>query len=101
MLIKEDPCEGCLVHVICEQMCPKAIKFYSNRVRKRTKYEVEQATGYYWEDDYIDDQTGKVINIGGATWKFKKEKSKINHVKNNPGALKKIINFIEKLKKGS
>ena len=40
----------------------KVIKFYSNFVRKRSKIEVERATGYYWENDYIDDKTGEILN---------------------------------------
>ena len=68
MLPFEDPCEGCLVNVLCEQMCPKVIKFYSNFVRKRSKIEVEAATGYYWEDDYVD-QNG-IIHAGCAQHKL-------------------------------
>jgi len=104
MLLKKDPCEGCLVVMLCEQMCPKVIKFYSNRVRIRSKHEVESATGYYWEDDYINPNTGKVFNNGGATIRIKDDKPVrfINKepVKSKPDTLKKIINFIEKLKKG-
>ena len=103
MLLKKDPCEGCIISMLCEQMCPKVIKFYSARVRKRPKHEVEAATGYHWEDDYIDDKTGKVINIGGATWKFKKEelvkeKPKIEPVKIHTSVLMNLINFYRELK---
>ena len=81
MLPFKDPCEGCIINVMCEQMCPKVIQFYSNQVRKRSKHEVEQATGYYWETDYIDEDTGEVLNVGGAMGRIEKKPKKIKHAK--------------------
>jgi len=60
----KDPCEDCLVKIVCIRMCPKVIKFYKDRVRLRPKHEVELATGYHWEDDYTD-KDGKV-HISGT-----------------------------------
>ena len=74
MLSEKNPCEGCIINVICEQICPKAFEYYSKRVRIRSKSEVEQATGYYWEDDYIDSDTGEIFNYGGVTSKIEKPK---------------------------
>ena len=37
MLPLEDPCYECLINVMCEQMCPKAIEYYKKRVRIRPK----------------------------------------------------------------
>ena len=71
MLLEKDPCEGCIISIMCEQMCPKVIKFYSNRVRKRSKSEVEHATGYYWENDYKDLKTGKIHYTGGSLGRIK------------------------------
>jgi len=95
MLLEKNPCEGCLVIMLCEQMCPKVIKFYSAIVRKRPKHEVEVATGYHWEDDYIDDKTGKVINIGGAIHRIEREEDKEEPVKSEQGTFKKIINWLK------
>jgi len=91
MLLEKDPCEGCLVIMLCEQMCPKVIKFYSSRVRKRSKHEVERATGYYWEDDYTDPDTGQVYE-GLPTHRIPEKKP----VKNKPGMVKKLMNVLLK-----
>ncbi len=96
MLPLKDPCKECLVSMLCEQMCPQVIKFYSKRVRKRSKQEVETATGYYWEDDYTDPDTG-ITYEGLPSGRISKEKP----VKNDPTVLKKLMNFIENLKKGN
>ena len=90
MLLEKDPCEGCLVSMLCEQMCPKVIKFYSQRVRKRSRQEVEQATGWYWDEDYTDDN-GQV-HAGQANRPIEKKKS----VKNKPGMVKKLMNVLLK-----
>lgn len=94
MLPLEDPCEGCLINVMCEQMCPKAIEYYKQRVRIRPKHEVEVVTGYYWNDDYIDDKG--VIHPGQAKWKKEKEESTFIPTKTKPGIIEKFINFIKK-----
>ena len=82
MLFIDDPCKECLIKVMCEQMCPKVIKFYSKQVRIRPKHEVEQATGYHWENDYIDDKTGEILNVGGAIGRIEKN-PKENQLKIN------------------
>ncbi len=67
MLLEKDPCKGCLVEPLgCTRICEKVFEFYKNRVRKRSKAEVELATGYHWEEDYIDKETGEVLHTGGA-----------------------------------
>jgi len=99
MLLEKDPCEGCIVIMLCEQMCPKVIKFYSERVRKRPKHEVEAATGYYWDDDYTDSDTG-VVYEGLPIGRISKKPVKIFYkpVKSKSKMLNKIINFIDNLK---
>ena len=91
MLLDKDPCKGCIINVMCEQMCPKVIKYYSGRIRRRTKKEVEQATGYYWEDDYVDPKTGKIFNSGGACGKISSLKER-----NKKSIIEKFIKFINK-----
>lgn len=93
----EDPCDECLIKVMCEQMCPKAIEYYNKLVRKRSKYEVEEAIGYYWDDDYID--KNGVTHPGQAQWekrKEEKEESTFIPTKSAPGIIEKFINFIKK-----
>jgi len=47
----DDPCKNCLVEPLgCEQMCPEIIEFYSKRIKKRSKKEIEKATGYIWDE---------------------------------------------------
>jgi hypothetical protein len=95
--LEKDPCEGCLVQPICEKMCPEVIDFYTKRVRKRSKQEVEAATGWYWEDDYVD-QNG-MIHSGMATVpkseRIKKENT-ITPIKIKTGVIEKFMNFINK-----
>jgi len=103
MLLEKDPCEGCLINIMCKQMCPKIIKFYSKRIKIRSKHEVEQATGYHWEDDYIDSKTGKIINHGGTLQKIKTIKvrnKKDIFIKEKISIIEKFIKSIKFINKG-
>lgn len=96
MLPFEDPCKGCLVKPICDQMCPIVIEYYTSRIIKRSKQEVEAATGYYWEDDY-NDENG-FTHYGCAYDQIdREEKEKLFiPLKVKVGIIEKFMNYIKK-----
>jgi len=65
----KDPCKGCLIQPICEKMCPDVIEFYKKIVRIRTKKEIEETTGYIYEEDNECSMPGFIL----STSELKKE----------------------------
>ena len=88
----EDPCEGCLIQPICEKMCEKVTEYYKARIRIRSKDEVQMATGYYWEDDYVDNNG--VTHMGHTQGKITPEN--YNSVEKKNTIIDKIVNLFKK-----
>ena len=100
MLPLVNPCINCLVEPLgCTRMCEDVTEYYKKRVRKRSKNEVETATGYYWEDDY-QDKDGNIIpdsgkTMGRITQQSEKTKKKMDLKKKKDS---KLYSFLEWMK---
>ena len=89
----KNPCDECIIQPICEKMCPRVIEFYKPTVRKRSKQEIEEATGYRWDSSEDEWTSGSIMH---SIKESIKEKDLVKSENIIVSTFKYILDFIRK-----